>query len=468
MSDQKNILLTWDAHVHGFAVTAKTLLSFLGNGIQFTEVFYLENKILSGGSHVELGLFQDTISLDQGLEKIRDDSSIPKNKIEDHRSRLYDVNQAAFQLSEAGCKPAIIDKLIKLKSPSDYESIYAGVRELVDELWNNPVYQAVNWYINISPGTPQMHVVWLMLNERGHFPPGTQLWSSQLDRGTRRQLLEKVEFNPQSYLSEIFEQKFRRDEELPILPEATKSEARRLAEERIRLFGSVPNASLLLTGERGVGKTTYVKRFLKEDHSKYPFLEIDCGILGEDEMKARLFGNGSAGNSTPQGLHVIGQKGILLLKGIESLGLPNQKVLLQVLETGRIAIASEEDQMDCHFTLVCTSRYTVSELSKRFLDAAFLDRIARYTVVVPPLRESREDLPTYWRLVWKEITNFDAAPQSVDFKLLGDFLNELELKGNFRDLQRIACLVLAFKVEKQKDEEAVRLAMEEYLRISLG
>src|SRR5690606_13051394 len=87
-----------------------------------------------------------------------------------------------------------------IEDPTKHAIIYELIK---DQLL--PMLQSLNdtIHINVSPGTPAMHAVWLVLHAGGQFPPGTRLWSSQQSRETKRTRIDPVDFQINTYLREI-------------------------------------------------------------------------------------------------------------------------------------------------------------------------------------------------------------------------------------------------------------------------
>ena len=87
-----------------------------------------------------------------------------------------------------------------LDDPTHHTAIYEQVRARV-----LPRLRGISGdlHINVSPGTPAMHSVWLILHAGGALPEGTQLWSSQLSKETKRTRIDPVDFPVTTYLAEI-------------------------------------------------------------------------------------------------------------------------------------------------------------------------------------------------------------------------------------------------------------------------
>jgi len=460
MSTEKNILLTWDASVHGFVVTAKTLAAFYERGIEFRDVYYFMNTNLSVCSELELKMFRKKCSLPEALEGIKG----KEKNLKRCRQRLIETHDA---ISTIGIDlPPIQQKRFNINSPTNYESIYKKMREWIESKYKSEE-EGVNWYINVSPGTPQMHVVWLMLNAGGYLPPGTQLWSSQIDREAKKQMLDRVYFKPQTYLSDVLARKFKSNAPAVVDPTETISPARQTAEEKLRVFGAVPHVPLLLVGERGVGKSTYVEQMLFQRNPKQPFHALSCGIFSDELFRSELFGHkkGAFTGALAEKKGLLAdfkEGGLLFLDEIHDLSLANQRALIQVLQTGTYYPLGATTPEKAKFRLVCATNLTLSELFGGRLAPDFFDRIAHFIVEIPPLRQSQSDLPKYWISVWKSIADFEGAPPCPEYGHLAKALEASLLPGNFRDLQRIGHAVLAHLIDKKSPKEAVELALEDY------
>ena len=147
-----------------------------------------------------------------------------------------------------------------------------------------------NLHINVSPGTPAMHAVWLILHSGGSFPPGTRLWSSQYDRESERTWIEEVDFEISTYLSEIRELQRSAPDTAAYDPEA-KSAARREALLKLNRYARVPGAPLLILGERGTGKTRLIESFIPPLKGRDNVVSLACGGLDSSLAESLLFGH---------------------------------------------------------------------------------------------------------------------------------------------------------------------------------
>lgn len=147
-----------------------------------------------------------------------------------------------------------IEKIVvSLEDPTHHFAVY----ELLKEHVLPRVRGFEQLHINVSPGTPAMHTAWLVLHAGGAFPEGTQLWSSQYNRETKRTRIDPVDFPITTYLSE-YRARSSRDSSVAVYDPQAKSPARREALERLARYARVPGAPLLLLGERGTDRKSVV------------------------------------------------------------------------------------------------------------------------------------------------------------------------------------------------------------------
>jgi hypothetical protein len=126
---------------------------------------------------------------------------------------------------------------VGLKNPADHNEIYHAIEtEIIPGL---KIEQHL--HINVSPGTPAMHAVWLILHARGRFPQGTILWSSQYNPDTKRTSIANVDFSVNTYLAEISAISSS-EGGYALYDLDPKSKARQGALQTLKQFSSVPNA----------------------------------------------------------------------------------------------------------------------------------------------------------------------------------------------------------------------------------
>ena len=350
---------------------------------------------------------------------------------------------------------------LPVTDPTQHLPIYQAVRDRVlPKIRDCPLL-----HINISPGTPAMHTVWLMLHAGGAFPVGTRLWSSQYDPATKATRIDPVEFPVNTYLAEIRAQTWH-EPALALYDGEPRSPARRDMLQKLSRYARLPDAPLLIVGERGTGKTRLVETHVAKLKQRDKVVTVPCGTLDSDLAESMLFGHikgafTGAANARP-GLLKEADKGILFLDEIQDLAKPLQRKLVRVFQDRqhrfRPVGGDKEESVDIE--VVCASNRTMAALQES-LDADLFDRLSHLIIRIPPLRECREDLPDDWQRVWRELQRDPGLPENPPTaKPLEKLLASHELPGNLRDLQHLALLCMAWWQEGA--QTALDKAIEEW------
>lgn len=244
----------------------------------------------------------------------------------------------------------------------------------------------------------------------------------------------------------------------------TKSKSRDLANEKMQALKENP-FSMLLIGERGVGKS----RLAKVNCDKEPFKSANCASFADDLMaEAELFGyeEGAFTGATKEvdGLFQEADKGCLFLDEIHHLSKRVQAKLMLALQTdennmmsvhklrgkkGGDGTKNKNEDKKVTFKLIVATNRTIEELRKILLPD-FYDRIVQNVIEIPPLRETPEDREDDWKMIWSQMKFAGKIPNEPEFI---NWLKTLQLYGNFRDLQKIAIYCNDFMTHIDKDEE---------------
>lgn len=352
----------------------------------------------------------------------------------------------------------------KLSDPTNHQDIYNFVRDtVVPEVRD---YKS-RLHINVSPGTPAMHSVWLMLSAGGSFPIGTSLWSSQYNPNTKRTSLKPIEFSITTYLSEIRSDQKRNPERAIYEPEA-KSEARQYSLQRLKQYSGLNWHPLLILGERGTGKTRLVESYVSKIKQR-EVVALACGGLNSNVAESLLFGHvkGAFTGADKARTGLLGESHgkLLLLDEVQDLPQKVQRELVRTLQDRehRYRQIGSDKELPSDFELICASNLTFDELRKK-LYPDFFDRIAHLIVEIPPLRLCREDIQADWQRVWQECRMSECIPEKApQCTRLDEIFDNHCFSGNLRDLQRLAVLVMVWLGEKP-EQEAINNAIKEWER----
>jgi DNA-binding NtrC family response regulator len=357
--------------------------------------------------------------------------------------------------------------LLPIADPTAHLEIYKAVREQVLP----KVLKYPPLHINISPGTPAMHTVWLLLHAGSAFPDNTVLWSSQYDYETKTSRIDRVDFPINTYLAEIRTQA-NKQPGLAQYDAEYRSSGRQEALLQLSRYARLLGAPLLILGERGIGKTRLVESHVKSLKQRENVVTVPCGTLDSDLADSLLFGHikgaFTGASQNRDGLLKEANGGILFLDEIQDLPKPLQRKLVRVFQDRkhRFRPVGSDEEQETDIEVVCASNRSLDEL-RETLDADLFDRLSHLMVEIPPLRNCREDLETDWQQVWQELRTDESLPASPPYnKALKQLFQKHPLPGNLRDLQRLAFLTMAWWQEKPGNK-ALDAALEEWQKLQI-
>jgi transcriptional regulator with PAS, ATPase and Fis domain len=160
------------------------------------------------------------------------------------------------------------------------------------------------------------------------------------------------------------------------------------------------DAKVLITGESGVGKEIVAREIhAASPRVNMPFVPVNCAGIPETLLESELFGHvkGSftgAYRDKPGKLEMA-DHGTILLDEIGEMTLRMQGLLLRFLETGEIQKVGAERvaQVRNVRIIAATNRNLQSLIAQGQFREDLFYRINVIHLVVPPLRERREDIP---------------------------------------------------------------------------
>lgn len=206
---------------------------------------------------------------------------------------------------------------------------------------------------------------------------------------------------------------------------------------------ALSNTNILLEGETGTGKGVFA-RMIHERSSRREreFCTINCGILPENIFESELFGarKGAYTGATRDrpGLLEAAHCSTVFFDEITNTSLTMQAKLLEVIEEKVIRRMGDTKprKVDLHF-IFATNRNLQEEVKAgRFREDIFF-RISAFTLVLPPLRERKEDIPEFVRFFTRHFAR-EFAKNVTGFE---DDAVELLLScswpGNIRELRNV-------------------------------
>jgi two-component system C4-dicarboxylate transport response regulator DctD len=158
-------------------------------------------------------------------------------------------------------------------------------------------------------------------------------------------------------------------------------------------------APVLIVGETGVGKELVARAIHAESaRAGGPFIPVNAGALPETMLESELFGHArgafTGATAEREGKLVSASGGTLLLDEIEAISERAQVQLLRVLDDGVMEPLGSDRPRKVDIRLISASNVDLPEEVRRGrIREDFYHRIIVLSIVVPPLRERREDIP---------------------------------------------------------------------------
>ncbi len=199
------------------------------------------------------------------------------------------------------------------------------------------------------------------------------------------------------------------------------------------------NLPVLLTGESGTGKelvaSTLHRRSGRADKT---FVAVNCGAIPAELIESELFGHvkGSftGADRDRKGLWEEADGGTVFLDEITETSLSFQVKLLRVLQAGEVRRVGSNQTQRVNVRVIASSNRDVEAEVKagRFRDDLFY-RLNAVAIVLPPLRERREDIPPLAQTFADRVYSLSPGVRFSTDAL--DLLQRYSWPGNIRELE---------------------------------
>ncbi len=203
------------------------------------------------------------------------------------------------------------------------------------------------------------------------------------------------------------------------------------------------DATVLITGESGVGKNLFVDIIHRNSkRSGAPIISINCGAIPEQLLESELFGyeKGAftgAGSSGKAGLIELADGGTLFLDEIGEMPLHMQVKLLKVIQEKKVMPVGGLREKPVDFRLIAATNCDLAGLIKegRFREDLYY-RLNVLELSIPPLRQRKEDIIHLVSHFTKKFCEQYGVSHTFSSGAI-DCMESYDWPGNVRELENI-------------------------------
>ena len=331
---------------------------------------------------------------------------------------------------------------VRLSSPINFGEIYQGVVAVLNQL--NATNANVTYHL--SPGTPAMQSVWILLAKTTH---PARLIQSSPESGVEEASIPfdiAAEFIPQILqqsdrrISEIAQGSPGEDAEFANIVHRSAVMKRVVEQAKRVAIRSIP---VLIEGESGTGKELMARAIHRASpRSSMPFVTVNCGAIPPELVESEFFGHKkgafTGAIADRKGHFENANGGTLFLDEIGELPKAIQVKLLRALQEGEIVPVGSSDPRKIDVRVIAaTNRTLIDEVSKGNFREDLFYRLAVAIIKLPPLRERAGDVSLLIDRLLEQV-NHSGAAVGLKSKRISASAKNLMLQhrwpGNVREL----------------------------------
>lgn len=204
------------------------------------------------------------------------------------------------------------------------------------------------------------------------------------------------------------------------------------------------NTTVLLRGESGTGKEVFAQAIHANSKRKNkPFIGINCAAIPEELLESELFGYESgaftgADRNGKKGRFELANGGTLFLDEIGDMSFSLQAKMLRILQEQRFERVGGQASIAVDVRVIAATHQNLEQMVKEgtFREDLYY-RLNVIPLVIPPLRERREDIP----LLIEHFMRSFVIDRHGETKYLSeeawDLLLSYPWPGNIRELRNV-------------------------------
>lgn len=213
--------------------------------------------------------------------------------------------------------------------------------------------------------------------------------------------------------------------------------------------------SVLITGESGTGKEVFPQIIHQLSPRKHgPYIAVNCGAIPEGTIDSELFGHekGSftGAHEARKGYFEVVNGGTIFLDEVAELPMSTQVRLLRVLETGEFIKVGSSKVIKTDVRVVAATNVDIpSAIAQGKFRQDLYYRLNTVPIVVPPLRDRKEDIHLLFRKFAADFADKYRMPAVVLDEEAQRMLLGYSWPGNIRQLKNLTEQVSIIEKDRQ-------------------
>ncbi len=288
---------------------------------------------------------------------------------------------------------------IALTSPTDFSEIYQAANATLKQLWQSTTNHKIS--ILLSPGTPAMQAIWILLGKT-RYP--VNFIQSSIQQGVQDVTLPfdiAAEFLPElvtrhaEKLTEVMANAAPDTAQFDSI--ISQNPLMQRLKERAAILAA-RDVPVLIQGETGTGKELFARAIHNSSaRSRQAFVALNCGAIPKELIDSALFGHVkgafTGASQHHQGVFEQADNGTLFLDEFGELPLEAQVRLLRVLQDGSFTRVGDTKEQKINVRIIAA---THKDLAQAIADHQFREdlyyRVAIGVLQLPALCEREGDL----------------------------------------------------------------------------
>lgn len=224
--------------------------------------------------------------------------------------------------------------------------------------------------------------------------------------------------------------------------------------------------TILIQGESGTGKELCARTIHKySNRREKEFIAINCAAIPETLLESELFGH-EKGSFTGAfrrhtGYFEKANGGTLFIDDIDDLPMNMQVKLLRVLQEKTISRVGSTENITVDIRIICATKVNLKErVDKKLFREDLFYRLNIIPIILPPLRERKEDIPELVLHFFKKHGG-DNKIQLLTEEIYST-LKKYHWPGNVRELENITERIIALSSEKSINKSILESLISDY------